>query len=167
MIRVCLGLLGIVIVAGCGAGRPSAVPLQADRAELAAIAGNWDGSYDSPATGRSGSIQFKIREGVDTAYGDVVMVPRHVVTTDPSRAATEPAVVMHDAPRPLTIRFVRVAEGHVSGAIAPYLDPDCQCQVSTTFDGTVKGDRIEGTYRTTAPGIQTTGRWQVRRSASP
>jgi len=94
-------------------------------------------------------------------------MPRHSGGAPAATGADMAGTSMQNVPRPLTIRFVRIAAGRVSGAIAPYTDPDCQCMVSTTFDGTLNGDRIEGTYRTTGSSLQTTGRWQVRRSAAP
>ena len=72
------------------------------------------------------------------------------------------------APRPstavLTIRFVRVESGHVSGTLAPYADPLTGARLVTTFAGELKGNTIEGTYTTRLPSGDTqTGRWTVQR----
>jgi hypothetical protein len=67
----------------------------------------------------------------------------------------------------LRISFVRVAEGQVTGVLEPYVAPDCQCRVTTSFTGTVKGDTIEGTFATRGPeGLEQTGRWKVSRGRS-
>ncbi|MFN2566944.1 MAG: hypothetical protein ABR499_18250 [Gemmatimonadaceae bacterium] len=64
----------------------------------------------------------------------------------------------------LRVAFVRVAAGQVSGMLEPYVAPDCQCQVTTSFTGTVQGDVIEGTFVTRgAAGLEQSGRWRVSR----
>ena len=44
----------------------------------------------------------------------------------------------------LTINFVRVAEGRVTGTLAPYADPETGVQLFTAFDGLLRGNVIEG-----------------------
>jgi hypothetical protein len=64
----------------------------------------------------------------------------------------------------LTIRFVRVQQGHVSGTLDPYADPQTGDRLLTTFTGDLKGNTIEGTYTTRLPSGQTqTGRWSAQR----
>jgi hypothetical protein len=73
------------------------------------------------------------------------------------------------APQPrsevLTIRFVRVAAGRVSGSLAPYADPETGARLFTAFDGQMRGDTIAGVYTTRAAGaVDTqTGEWTVTR----
>ena len=50
----------------------------------------------------------------------------------------------------LTINFVRVAQGRVTGRLAPYADPETGVQLFTAFEGQLRGDVIEGTYTTRA-----------------
>ena len=60
--------------------------------------------------------------------------------------------------------FVHLAGGRVSGELEPYIAPDCQCRVTTRFDGVVQGDVIRGTYVTLgAPGGEQGGTWEMRR----
>jgi hypothetical protein len=67
----------------------------------------------------------------------------------------------------LRIRFVRVDGGKVSGTLQPYRDPDCGCSVYTTFEGTVEGDVIEGTFVARhADGPLFRGTWLVMRRKS-
>ena len=65
----------------------------------------------------------------------------------------------------LTINFVRVAEGRVTGTLAPYADPETGVQLFTAFDGLLRGDAIEGTYTTRAGRSidSQTGEWKVTR----
>ena len=151
--------------AGC-AGKPAAVPLQASAADMTALAGRWEGQYNSNQTGRGGSIVFTLAAGSDSAAGDVVMIPagtnRPIMREGPGRP---PFTASGATPEVLTIRFVRIEGGKVSGALDPYRAPDCDCVVTTTFVGTVAGDRITGTF-TTRGGQRpepVTGEWEVRR----
>src|SRR5437773_10842284 len=64
------------LVTACGAARQPPVPLAGSPRDVAALAGQWEGSYSSAATGRSGSISFTLSAGTDSAFGDVIMIPR-------------------------------------------------------------------------------------------
>jgi len=147
---------------------PSPVPVVGSAADIGTLAGDWEGDYSSPATGRSGSIAFRLVAGRDTAFGDVVMVPAGA-----SRPLA-PAVTPGGPPdatgargatpaQVLTIRFVHIAADSVSGTLQPYEGPDCDCTLTTSFAGRVLGDRIEGTFVTRGAGADQTGRWTVRR----
>jgi len=65
----------------------------------------------------------------------------------------------------LTINFVRVAGGRVTGRLAPYADPESGAPLATTFEGQLAGDTIEGTYTTRGggSGAAQTGQWKVTR----
>src|SRR5207244_9101513 len=131
-----------------------------------ALAGQWEGSYSSASTGRSGSISFTLSAGNDSAFGDVIMIPRGWGRPLQARNGQTPAG-SEARPRSavLTINFVRVAGGHVTGTLAPYADPETGAQLMTRFEGQLGGDRIEGTYTTRGGGSgeAQTGRWQVTR----
>jgi hypothetical protein len=146
----------------CGApAPPPPVAVRAAAADLASLIGEWNGEYSSAASGRSGAIHLILQPGEDTAYGDVLMIP--------ARAEGPFQPVNRDAetagPQPLSIRFVAVSEGVVSGTLEPYRDPDCNCVLSTTFTGTLRGNTIEGTFVSQGgPGRQVQdGRWRVDR----
>jgi hypothetical protein len=64
----------------------------------------------------------------------------------------------------LTISFVRVPDGWVSGTLDPCASPDCACTLITTFTGHLNGSRITGTFVKTAHqgGRFDTGRWNVQ-----
>jgi hypothetical protein len=53
---------------------------------------------------------------------------------------------MRSAPQVLTINFVRVSAGIVTGTIDPYRSPDCSCLLLTVFRGRLTGERIEGEF---------------------
>ena len=140
------------------------MPIEGAPAELSALAGRWEGEYDSPATGRLGSIVFDLTAGEDHAHGDVLMIPSGSTTPygRVPRTGGEPA-----SPGPtsqlLTIRFVKAEAGKVSGTLDPYWDPSCSCEVTTTFVGEVRGDAISGTFSSTRNAGRVFGTWKVTR----
>ncbi|HKC40795.1 MAG TPA: hypothetical protein VKC15_14735 [Gemmatimonadales bacterium] len=168
MIRVLktsvLTLLGASTLGACGASR-SPVPLVGSSNDVSALAGEWAGDYSSAESGRSGSISFTLRAATDSAFGDVVMIPaglgRPLV---PWHGENMTGAAQVPAPTVLTIRFVRVEQGHVSGTLDPYADPQTGARLLTTFSGELKGNTISGTYTTRlSSGDTQTGRWTVQR----
>lgn len=164
--HLALGAALVAAAAACASTQEPHVPVSIGPADLSRLAGEWTGEYSSATTGRSGSIVFHLTATADSAHGDVIMVPR--ATGLPLRRAMlhEQPEVGSALPRELTIRFARFEGGRVTGVMDRYTDPDCNCPVSTTFQGTVHGDRIEGTFNTYgAPaGHPVTGRWSVERN---
>ncbi len=157
-------IIAAALLAAC-AGQSAPVPVRASPADLMSLAGRWEGEYSSAETGRSGSIVFTLDAGRDSATGDVLMTPTG--TNQPYRPAPlgETMAPGVEPPAVLTIRFVRVIDGHVIGRLDPYIAPDCNCTVRTTFTGTMQGERISGTYSTTGAirDVPVTGQWEVRR----
>ena len=80
------------------------------------------------------------------------------VCVQPSAGPSEPL-------RELTIRFVAIDEGEVTGDLDAYRDPDCDCRAYTRFRGRLDGSVIEGTFVThTARGDGPVhGTWRVTR----
>ena len=171
-----LGLRGATLasaylLSAC-AGHPPPVPLTGSLRDIASLTGEWTGDYSSDATGRSGSISFMLTPRGDTAYGDVIMIPRGL--GQPLRAwrkddASGPADAQQSRPTALTISFVRVQGNEVSGALAPYRDPECGCALATRFIGWLKGDTISGSYFSSheRSEAEAQGRWQVVRKGRP
>jgi hypothetical protein len=160
----------VLIALMCGGAacryQPSPVTLRGSAPEIAALAGEWGGEYSGAQSGRSGSISLRITAGGDTAYGDVVMVSNTGQQLVAAHAQREHLAHARSADV-LRISFVRVAQGQVTGVLEPYVAPDCQCRVTTSFTGTVQGDVIEGTFATHASeGLEQSGRWRVTRSRS-
>lgn len=155
-----------LLAAGCG-WRRTPVPVYSDTGSTALLVGTWSGEYGSRETGRSGSITFEMASEKDTAYCDVVMVPKvhavQIATLDRPNAA-----IVRPEPNtpPLKIRFIRLGDGRVSGTLDPYMEPDCNCRVVTTFDGKItSANTIEGTYVTRSSEFSqpSTGQWKVKR----
>ena len=102
--------------------------------------------------------------GEDQARGDVLMVAGGS-TVPYGAAVTTGREQAHPGSQLLTIRFVNSAGGAVTGTLDPYHDPDCDCEVETTFSGKQQGDTIEGTFTSTSSRTagRTGGRWKVTR----
>lgn len=167
MLRIkSLSLAVVPLVLGACAASRTPVPVVGPSGDLAALVGEWAGDYSSSESGRSGSISFTLRTAQDTAFGDVVMIPTGLGR--PLQPWQQPNVAGSAAPVPhasvLTIRFVRVQAGHVSGTLDPYADPQTGDRLLTTFTGDLSGKTISGTYTTRLPSGETqTGRWSVER----
>lgn len=148
----------------CGASR-TPVPLVGASGDVSALSGEWAGDYSSAESGRSGSISFTLRAATDSAFGDVVMIPAGLGRPlMPWRGENMTGAAQVPTPTVLTIRFVRVEQGHVSGTLDPYADPQTGARLLTTFSGERKGNTISGTYTTRLPSGDTqTGRWSVQR----
>ena len=155
----------VVIAAACGPGMVPPVDVQGAPDDVSALAGVWTGEYEYPQAERGGSIVFRLSADGDTAVGDVVMMPRRGTVVVPPPAGDH-LPVRPSPPQELTIRFVRVAGGRVAGTLDPYADPDCGCTLTTTFEGTLRGDAIEGTFTTRGPPThgESSGTWRVERT---
>ena len=151
---------------GMGCGSTAArVPISGSASDVSQLAGEWNGEYHADTGGRSGVVTFQLAAGRDTASGDVIMFAKQ---DRPGMSGNEtrntgPNVV----PQGLSIRFVRTREGMVSGALDPYRDPECDCMVSTTFEGRLSGDTIEGRYISARSGEASPvrGTWKVKRKS--
>lgn len=158
-----LPTLLVLALSACAASR-SPVPLVGASADVSALTGEWAGDYSSTESGRSGSITFTLRSAGDSAFGDVIMIP--AAWGRPLMPYRQPNVGGNQSPETtvLTIRFVRVEHGHVSGTLDPYADPQTGARLLTTFSGELNGNTIAGTYTTRLPSGDTqTGRWSVQR----
>lgn len=158
----------IMLLPGCALRAPK-TEVTADDSDLSPLVGQWSGEYNSKSTGRAGDISFVLRAGEVSADGRIEMVAREpenvIVPTD------RPVVngrVTTPARRLLTIHFVRKEGRRVIGLVDPYIDPDCACRVTTTFEGAFSdGHTIEGTYSTSSSElahIPTGGQWKVTRA---
>ena len=150
------------LLAACGSVPEPPVPVAGAPADVAALAGRWSGSYASGQTGRSGTISFTLSATGDSAFGEVVMIPRGLGRPLQAWNRT-PAGGPMPRSAVLTISFVRVAAGRVSGRLAPYADPETGRELLTTFEGRLRGNTIDGTYKTRARGEidEQTGEWNV------
>jgi hypothetical protein len=141
-------------------------PFVGASSDVSALAGEWAGDYSSAESGRSGSINFTLKAATDSAFGDVIMVPAGLGRPLQPWRGGENMTGAAQSPTPsvLTIRFVRVEQGHVSGTLDPYADPQTGARLLTTFSGELKGNTIAGTYTTRLQSGDTqTGRWSVQR----
>ena len=163
MRRSSIGGLVIALVVGCRTVPQTPVPLQGDPTSISHLAGSWVGEYWGGAGGRGGSLSFSLRSGSDSLYGDVTMVdPRgqSIRSADPSDVHAQHV----RSPQQLRIDFVAVRGDSIRGVLEPYVGPDCQCPVSTTFFGQLKGGKISGTFQSRHSGrVQAEGSWEMKR----
>lgn len=161
-----LALLLTSAALACG-GPSTPIPVRGD---IASLEGQWVGDYHSSVSGRAGSIVFTLTAGSDTARGDVIMVPNDIRERR-LNVPGQDAMATPRAPRSelLTIEFVVAERGVVQGQLNPYRDPECGCQLTTVFTGTLDGDRLSGTYRSwhEESGRVVEGVWQVERRPAP
>ena len=158
-------ILSLALAIGCAT---TSAPVPVEGTNVAALAGHWEGTYESEATGRTGSIVFDLVAGEDHAHGDVVMIPRG--STNAYRPVPRPtgeATGSAATAELLSIRFVRAEGETVNGTLDPYWDPDCNCEVTTTFVGAIHGDRIAGTFTSMRTAGRVSGTWKATRRPSP
>jgi hypothetical protein len=128
------------------------------------LAGEWEGTYTSEQTGRSGTILFSLKAGTDSAFGDVWMLPRRA--NYPQYPSAEPGPDSPRAlPRPLRISFVECDDAEVTGRLDPYEDPETGERVFTTFEGHLKGNRLSGKFSSLyqPSGARAVGTWSMAR----
>ena len=164
-------LAALTLLAACGGGsraEPSgpAVPVEGGARDLRMLVGDWEGEFVSVRGPRRGAIAFSLRGGTDTAYGRVVMrgPTPPPGCTDPVSRATEPAAVGEIV---LTLGRVNVGGPSVGGWLRPYRDPDLGCWMDTWFEGTIRGDTLDGMYFShpadTAEAVRLGTWWVARR----
>ena len=161
--RVMAGVLIAAMAAGCRY-RPEPVPMVGPHPAIEALEGQWSGEYWSSETRRAGSILFEITAHGDSAFGDVVMqVPAGEAAPRPTDLLSGHEKHVRSAEM-LSIRFVEVTGSTIQGELEPYIAPDCECVVRTTFYGRREGYGIYGTFITrTQTGIIQRGEWWVKR----
>jgi hypothetical protein len=154
-----------IVGLGCARRTPH-IDVSATDFDVGPLVGQWRGTYSSNSTGRSGTVAFTLRAGESAASGNVVMIPRpDSLLTPEEREAVESGGT--NVRQVLAIHFVRKQGGSVHGTLDPYTDPECSCQVTTTFDGSFENSTtIAGTFSTvpSLPGARVTGgTWRVAR----
>ena len=139
----------LVLLAACGAGSGpvagTAVPVQGGARDVRALVGDWEGEFVSSRGAHRGAIAFSLLGGRDSAYGRVVLrgpTPPQGCT-DPVSEATESRV---EGEIVLTIAQVNVGGRSVGGWLRPYPDPEFGCSTDTWFEGTIRGDTLDGMY---------------------
>jgi len=160
--RVTIPAALAVLAMGCST-RLDPVPVAGVHTEVEQLIGDWDGTYSSSESRRTGSIFFQITAHGDSAFGDVLM-PVAAGTVGPRPVDMLTGHEQHvRSTELLSIRFVRVAGGAVQGELEPYIAPDCDCVARTTFYGKVEGNEISGSYITTSDRGAQRGEWRVRK----
>ena len=152
------------LLISCGSGQPGPVQVIGVPEDLVQLTGEWIGTYDSGVTARNGSITFHLTENPAGAHGDVLMIPKQDFVYDGNQHRLPHS--MTSSANVLSIEFVRITGGEISGKIAPYPDPeDPGATLETHFTGRVDGEWIEGTFVTYSDhGVSPRrGTWRVHR----
>lgn len=144
---------------------PQHVPVIVDRGSKELLVGEWVGEYSSLTVQRSGSIALKLEAGKDTAFGDVIMIPRGLNESYSPHEYPQIRRATPFVPQVLAIKFVHVADDSVHGLLAPYWDPERKITIVTSFEGKISANNITGIFtgRDVSTGNTFTGRWQVTR----
>ena len=148
------------------ATKPPATEISASDFDVHPLVGVWRGDFNSAQTGRAGIVAFTLRAGESSATGNVIMIPRaDSLLTPEEREALENVANPGRSVVPIT--FIRKEGGKMNGTLDPYRAPDCDCIVTTTFEGTfTDANTIQGTYTTVpskAGASVTSGTWKVTR----
>lgn len=143
-----------------GACTPPATPFPV-LGERGPLAGEWEGSFQSPQTGRSGTILFHFGAGSDSASGTVLMTPFR----DSNPSAVVDVGTSRAMSRALRITYVWCGGSEVTGRLDPYDDPRTGERIYTMFEGKMTGDTLTGSFSTLYPdrGRLLEGTWSVRR----
>ena len=155
----------------CGTSEPAPVQVIGVPEDLVTLTGEWIGTYESSATGRSGNITFHLTEKPDGAHGDVLMIPKQEFLYDregrhQGLPSGNQGMTSGSGLSVLSIEFVRISAGEISGKIAPYPDPEvADATLETHFTGRIDGEWIEGTFVTYSDrGVSPRrGTWRVHR----
>jgi hypothetical protein len=156
------------LLLSCASSKPGPVAVIGVPEDLVPLTGEWIGTFESGAAGRSGSITFHLTENPEGAHGDVLMVPKQTFVYDQERHH-QGMISSSPGASVLSIEFVRIAEGKISGKIAPYPDPEMpDATLETHFTGRVDGEWIEGTFVTYSDrGVSSRhGTWRVHRKTA-
>jgi len=145
-----VALATFTLFAACGGGRrPSvagpAVPVDGSGRDLRTLVGDWEGEFVSSRDSRRGTIAFSLRGVGDTAHGRVTMrgpTPPPGCTDPVSQATAPPAV----GEIQLILGRINVGGPSLSGWLRPYRDPEQGCWMDTWFEGTIRGDTLDGMY---------------------
>jgi hypothetical protein len=153
-------VLSALVLLGACTYQGTPVPVMGDTRLLA---GDWEGTYQSEETGRSGTINFSLKAGTDSAFGDVWMVPRQAEHLQHPGADPGDYRPPRALPRPLRISFVRCADGEVTGTLDPYEDPETGERIFTTFEGRIEGSTFSGRFVSLyqPSGVRARGTWSV------
>ena len=158
--------VGLAASAIACASKPPGIAISASDFDLNPLVGVWRGAYSNPLNGRTGTIAFSLRAGESFASGNVVMIPK----ADSLLTPEEREMVSDVGPSGravIPIRFLRKEGGNLIGTLDPYRSPDCDCTVTTTFQGSfTDSGTIAGTFTTVpskAGSTITSGTWKVTR----
>lgn len=168
-----LALLAAVVFQGCSAARTMRIAVKDRPVSIQPLVGQWHGDYvTDESSARQGSISFTlVAASNDSLHGVVQLTPAGADQPYPLFTVETPVAADGGSAAPVqapSIQIVPVDAHTVTATLDPYWDPDRQSPAFATFEGHVRGEAIDGTFRTTyaSHSPDTTGKWRVSRTTS-
>ncbi len=131
----------VLLLNGC-AGMQQ--PVKEAKVDFSQFAGKWEGEYESTATGRTGRVYLDLTSSTQSATGGIIMQPHPKESQAPTKL-TYSETKKHQV-IPLSIDFVEAEQGRIRGVVTPYRDPHFNSMMFTTFEGTLEGSTMKGTF---------------------
>lgn len=131
--------------------------------DIAQLTGTWEGNFISTVTQRSGTITLELNQEGNKEVGSILLQyqKQHPKVHAP-KGHNVKKTGTYTKTKPLSVEFIAIEGGKISGTVTPYADPILfRKTVFTTYEGSLIGNRIEGTYTTRVgqKGNSFTGSW--------
>ena len=131
--------------------------------DVAQLTGTWEGNFSSTVSQRSGTITLELNQAGKREVGSILLQyqKQHPKVHAP-KGHNVKKTGTYTKTKPLSVEFIAIEGGKISGNVTPYADPVfTRKTVFTTYEGIVTGNRIEGTYTTRVGqnGNSFTGSW--------
>ena len=130
--------------------------------DIAQLTGTWEGNFDSTVTQRSGTITLELNQEGQREVGSILLQyqKKHPKVHAP-KGHNIKKTGTYTKTKPLSVEFIAIEDGKISGTVTPYLDPIFSRKIFSTYEGKLIGNRIEGTYtsRIGQNGNSFTGSW--------
>ena len=137
--------------------------VDSNKVDMQALDGRWIGEYKSDEVKRKGYISFALSAEKHKAIGGISMVSGDKQKVGRPGSSTRRRSGGQKR-EPLTITFVEIEDGKVSGKVTPFFDPSLKSEIHTVFEGQLYGEEIlEGTFSSIimSNGSSYSGTWRV------
>ena len=159
---LCGAIACTVLLYGC----TSMPQVEEAKVDMELLAGKWEGEYSSTATQRSGKVFLDLTSTANNARGGIIM---HPTKSERASSSMHGKITYGHQQRPkavpLSIDFVQAEGATIKGNVTPYQDPRFNSTMYTTFEGTIEGATMKGTFtvKIGQSGNSYTGTWWATR----